>query len=52
MQETNLHVKFLLNVFICCCLLHNLFRFEDEANIDCLMWIIELKPISDDQDEM
>jgi hypothetical protein len=38
MQEIDLHVKFLLNVFICCYLLHNLLSFEDEANIDYLLW--------------
>lgn len=37
MQEIDLHVKFLLNVFICCYLLHNFLSFEDEANIDCLL---------------
>ncbi len=52
MQEIDLHVKFLSNVFICCYLLHNLLSFEDEANMDCLLWIIELEPSPHDQDEV
>ncbi len=33
-------VSFLLNVFISCCLLHNLLWFEVESNIEKLMGII------------
>jgi hypothetical protein len=36
-------VAFLLDVFTCFCLLHNLFRFEHEANIAWLLWIIKLE---------
>jgi hypothetical protein len=41
MQKLKLNVIFLLNVFIC--LLHNLFKYEDDMNIDRLFWTIGLE---------
>ncbi len=38
--KSKLGITFLLDVFISCCLLHNLLRFEVESNIERLMQII------------
>jgi hypothetical protein len=40
LHEFELHVTILFDMFTCC-LLHNLFRYEDEANIVRQLWIIE-----------
>jgi hypothetical protein len=43
LQKFELHVTFLLDMFTCYCMLHNLLRYEDEANIVRQLWIIELE---------
>jgi hypothetical protein len=43
LHKFELSVIFLPNFFTCYYLLHNLLRIEDEANIKCLLHIIELK---------
>jgi hypothetical protein len=45
LRKFKLHVTFLPDVFTCCCLLHNLFRFENETSIIRLLWIIELEMV-------
>ncbi len=40
LRKSKLGVTFLLDVFISCCLLHHLLRFEVESNIERLMRII------------
>jgi len=49
MQKFDLHVTFLSNVCTCCCLLHNLFMFEDEINIAKLFCIIKLEVNAQDE---
>ncbi len=43
LQKFELHVTFLHDVFTCCCLLHNLFKFENEASFARLFRIIKLE---------
>ncbi len=38
MINSNLHVKFLLDVIVCCCLLHNMIMNGKHTNIDELMF--------------
>jgi hypothetical protein len=38
-----LHVSFVPNVFIICCLLHNILCFQIETNVKRLMWIIDVE---------
>jgi hypothetical protein len=51
MQKFDLHVTSLFVVCTCCCLLHNLFRFEDETNIAKLFCIIELEVNAQDKQQ-
>ncbi len=43
MHKSILNVAFILDVFMCCCLLHNMLRSEDEVSIRHLFHIIELE---------
>lgn len=44
-----MHVNFILDMFTCCYLMHNLFKFEDEENISRLFCIIKLKVVHGEQ---
>jgi len=44
-QMFEMHVTFILDMFTCCCLMHNLLKFEDEENIGTLLCIIELEVV-------
>ncbi len=40
-----MHVTFILDMFTCCYLMHNLFKFEDEENVGRIFHITELKDV-------
>jgi hypothetical protein len=47
MIKSNLHVNFLLDVVICCCILHNMILSGKDANIDALMEQLEAENVGE-----